>query len=174
MGPMNVSIRAATELSQADLTGLCEVLTDCVEGGDSVGFMLPMSQAKALSFWQAVEAALRRGARRLLLAEGSGGELLGTVQLVLARAENQPHRADLAKMLVRRSARRRGVGRALLEAAEMSAREAGRTVLVLDTASDAARRLYERCGWQRVGDIPGYALWPGGGACPTTIYYRLL
>jgi len=167
-------LRVAPDLSDAELAGLSEVLIDCVAGGDSVGFMWPLTHEQALAFWRRVREALRAKRRCLVLAESAAGELLGTVQLVFASADNQPHRADLAKMLVRRSARGRGLGRALLLAAEDAARQAGRTVLVLDTASAAARRLYERCGWQRVGDIPGYALWPGGGLCPTTIYYRLL
>lgn len=167
-------IRLAQDLSDTELAGLSAVLIDCVAGGDSVGFMWPLTHATALAFWRRVREALRAKRRCLLLAESDAGELLGTVQLVFASADNQPHRADLAKMLVRRSARGRGLGRALLLAAEEAARQAGRTVLVLDTASAAARRLYERCGWQRVGDIPGYALWPGGGLCPTTVYYRLL
>lgn len=167
-------IRVAPDLSEAELAGLSAVLIDCVAGGDSVGFMWPLTHEHALDFWRKVREALRAKRRCVLLAESAAGELLGTVQLIFSSADNQPHRADLAKMLVRRSARSRGLGRALLLAAEEAARQAGRTVLVLDTASAAARRLYERCGWQRVGDIPGYALWPGGGLCPTTIYYRLL
>jgi ribosomal protein S18 acetylase RimI-like enzyme len=96
------------------------------------------------------------------------------VQLVLALPENQPHRADVSKMLVHRRARRRGVGEALMRAAEAAAREQARTVLVLDTASDDARRLYERLGWIRVGDIPAYALLPDGTPCATTYYFRAL
>jgi GNAT superfamily N-acetyltransferase len=112
------------------------------------------------------------GKRALLVAEDGGG-LCGTVQLILDLPENQPHRADLAKMLVHRRARRQGLGAALLKAAEATARDCGRTLLVLDavTGGDAAR-LYERLGWVRVGDIPGYALMPQGGFCGTTVYYR--
>jgi GNAT superfamily N-acetyltransferase len=99
---------------------------------------------------------------------------VGTAQVILAQPENQPHRGDLAKMLVHRRARRRGIGEALLVAAERSAREAGKTLLVLDTASDDAERLYARGGWQRCGVIPDYARWPGGGPCPTTFFYKFL
>jgi ribosomal protein S18 acetylase RimI-like enzyme len=94
------------------------------------------------------------------------------VPLVLEQPENQPHRADLSNMLVHRRARRQGLGEALLEAAEAAARECGKTLLVLDTASGDAERLYERLGWVRVGVIPGYALLPAGGLCDTTVYYR--
>ena len=107
----------------------------------------------------------------LLVATDERG-LCGTVQLVLAQPENQPHRADLTKMLVHRRSRRQGLGAALLRAAEAAARECGKTLLVLDTACADAERLYERSGWVRVGVIPGYALWPQGGLCDTTVYYR--
>jgi GNAT superfamily N-acetyltransferase len=108
-----------------------------------------------------------------LIVEDARG-VCGTVQLVLAQPENQPHRADLAKMLVHRRARRQGVGAALLAAAEVTARECGKTLLVLDTASDSAERLYARQGWTRVGVIPNYAILPAGGPCSTTVYYREL
>jgi GNAT superfamily N-acetyltransferase len=102
------------------------------------------------------------------------GRVLGTVQLVLAQPENQPHRADLAKMLVHSAARRRGSGAALMQAAEATARNCGKTLLVLDTASDEAERLYARQGWILVGKIPDYALLPHGGLCSTSFYYRRL
>ena len=114
------------------------------------------------------------GERALLVAEDAHG-ICGTVQLVLDLPENQPHRADLAKMLVPRRARRQGLGAALMRAAESLARECGKTLLVLDavTGGDAAR-LYQRLGWVRVGDIPGYALMPRGEICSTTVFYRNL
>jgi GNAT superfamily N-acetyltransferase len=94
---------------------------------------------------------------------------------VLDQPENQPHRADLAKMLVHRRARRQGLGAALMRAAEETARECGKTLLVLDAVTDGdAARLYARLGWVRVGDIPGYALMPKGGFCSTTVFYRNL
>ena len=111
--------------------------------------------------------------RALFVAEDSLG-VCGTVQLLLEQPENQPHRADLAKMLVHRRARRRGLGAALLRAAVQSLREAHKTLLVLDTASGDAERLYIREGWIRVGVIPNYALLPNGGPCDTTVYYREL
>jgi GNAT superfamily N-acetyltransferase len=94
--------------------------------------------------------------------------------VITDQPENQPHRGDLAKMLVHRRARRLGVGAALLGAAEAGARAAGKTLLVLDTASDDAERLYERGGWQRCGVIPGYALLPDGPPCATTYYFKFL
>jgi GNAT superfamily N-acetyltransferase len=159
------------QVSEADLQGLADVLIDCVEGGASVSFMQPLSRERALAFWRDVAAGVERGERVLLVAEDAQG-IVGTVQLVLAMPENQPHRADLAKMLVHRRARRRGVGEALLRAAEDTARELGRGVLVLDTASAEAERLYERSGWKRVGVVPDYALLPDGGLCHTIFFYR--
>jgi GNAT superfamily N-acetyltransferase len=154
--------------------GLAEVLLDTVQGGASVGFMSPLSREKALAFWQNVVAGAARGERILLVAEDTeSNQVVGTVQVLLGMPDNQPHRADVAKMQVRRSARRRGLGAALMGAAEAAAREAGKTLLVLDTVTGSdAERLYTRLGWQRVGEIPGYALWPEGGLCSTTVFYR--
>jgi GNAT superfamily N-acetyltransferase len=117
---------------------------------------------------------MARGERAVLVAEDEHGAIIGTAQVVWAQPENQPHRADVAKMLVHRRARRLGVGAALLEAAERAAADAGKTLLVLDTASAEAERLYERRGWQRVGNIPNFALWPDGGPCDTVVYYKRL
>jgi GNAT superfamily N-acetyltransferase len=155
---------------------LAQVLLDCVEGGASVSFMWPLPLAKALEFWDSVLVSAQRGERIVLLAEDSAtGDVVGTVQVVFAVPDNQPHRADVAKMLVHRRARRCGLGAALLGAAEAAARAAGRTLLVLDTVSGGdAERLYTRLGWQRVGIIPGYALWPRGGLCDTTYFYKTL
>jgi GNAT superfamily N-acetyltransferase len=155
---------------------LADVLLDCVEGGASIGFMLPLTREKAVAFWQRMLAAADRGERVLLIAtDEASGTIVGTVSVVLDMPDNQPHRADVAKMQVHRSARRRGVGEALMRAAEAEALNAGRTLLVLDTVTDsAADRLYTRLGWVRVGEIPGFALWPTGGPCPTTFFYRQL
>jgi GNAT superfamily N-acetyltransferase len=150
---------------------LAEVLIDCVEGGASVSFMHPLSRERAVAFWRRVAQGVAAGERALLVTEDVRG-VCGTVQLVLDQPENQPHRAELSKMLVHRRARRRGLGTALMQAAEATARECGKTLLVLDTASDDAERLYERQGWVRVGVIPGYALLPQGGLCGTTVFYR--
>ncbi len=167
------SPRRLHAVDDAHLAALADVLIDCVEGGASVSFMHPLSRARALAFWRRVAAGVAAGERALLVVEDAGG-VCGTVQLLLGQPENQPHRADLSKMLVHRRARRLGAGEALLRAAEATARDCGKTLLVLDTASDAAERLYERVGWVRVGVIPDYALLPKGGFCDTTVYYRTL
>jgi len=156
--------------------GLADVLLDCVEGGASVGFMHPLPRAKAVAFWEGVLASAGRGERIVLVAEEVDTRtIVGTVQVLLTMPDNQPHRADVAKMQVHRRARRRGLGAALMRAAEAAAREAGRTLLVLDTVTGSdAERLYTRLGWTRCGVIPGYALWPRGGLCSTTVFYREL
>jgi GNAT superfamily N-acetyltransferase len=151
---------------------LAEVLVDCVEGGASVSFMQPMTTDKAKSFWQQVADGVARGERALLVAE-DGSRIVGTVQLVLGLPENQPHRADVAKLLVRRSARRQGVAQRLMDAVDSAARQERRTLLVLDTVTGGdAERLYARAGWQRVGAIPNYALMPDGAPCGTTIFFK--
>jgi len=165
-------IRSLDSIGERDLAGLCDVLIDCVEGGASVNFMWPMTRAKAETYWRGVADSLARNERAVVIAEDERGEILGTAQAVWAPQENQPHRADLSKMLVRRNARRHGVGALVLVAAEAAAREAGRTLLVLDTASVEAERLYERGGWQRVGTVPRYALLPDGPYCSTVIFYK--
>lgn len=153
---------------------LAALLIACVEGGASVSFMAPLARARAEAFWGEVAAGVGRGERLLLVAQDPAGGLLGTVQVVLAQPENQPHRGDLAKMLVHPAARRRGVGAALMRAAEAAARAAGKTLLVLDTASPEAERLYAREGWIRVGLVPDYALLPDGRPCDTTFFYKPL
>jgi GNAT superfamily N-acetyltransferase len=154
---------------------LSAILRDCVEGGASVGFMLPLGEGTADAFWTRVAEGVAAGERTLLVAEDrTTGEVLGTVQVVPAGPENQPHRADISKMLVHRRARRRGIGAALMQAAEEAARAAGKTVLVLDTASADAERLYERMGWIRVGTVPDFALLPDGGFCDTVFFYKAL
>jgi GNAT superfamily N-acetyltransferase len=159
-------------LDEPRIAALAELLIDCVEGDASVSFLHPLTVDRAGDFWRRVARGVASGERAILIAEDAQG-VCGTVQLILDLPENQPHRADLAKMLVHRRVRRQGLGTALMRAAEALARDCGRTLLVLDavTGGDAAR-LYERLGWTRVGDIPGYALMPRGGLCSTTIYYR--
>jgi GNAT superfamily N-acetyltransferase len=166
-------VRRLQQLSPADIDALAQVLVDCVAGGASVSFMHPLALPRARDFWRRVADEVARGERALLVADDAQG-IAGTVQLVLAQPENQPHRADLAKMLVHRRARAQGLGAALLAAAEQTARDCGRTLLVLDTASAEAERLYTRAGWQRCGTVPGYALLPHGGLCATTFFYREL
>jgi len=153
---------------------LVSALLDCVEGGASVSFMHPLSRDRAELFLRRVAEDVRAGARALVVAEDASG-ICGTVQLLLSQPENQPHRGDVAKMLVHRRARRQGLGAALMRAAEATARACGKTLLVLDTVTGGdAERLYQRLGWVRVGDIPGYALFPRGGLCSTTVFYRNL
>ena len=161
-------------MSAEHLTELCDVLIDCVDGGASVSFMHPMTREKAEAFWRDVAAGVARGDRAVVVARDHQGRIVGTTQVVWATPENQPHRADVAKMLVCRRARRRGAGAALLRAAEDAARAAGKTLLVLDTASGDAERLYERQGWRRVGTIPHYALLPDGAPCATVVFYKQL
>lgn len=171
----NVTIRALTaDEAKNHIRALSDVLIDCVEGGASVSFMAPLAQERANAFWWEVADSVAAGRRLLLVAqEPSDGRIVGTVQVVFAQQENQPHRADLAKMLVLRQARRRGIGAALMQEAEAAAREAGKTLLVLDTTPGGpAERLYERLGWTKVGVIASYALWPDGGFCDTTIFFK--
>jgi GNAT superfamily N-acetyltransferase len=174
MRDAGIAIRRLTRLDEKEIAQLADVLVDCVEGGASVSFMLPLSAERAASFWRGLSDDVAQGGRVLLVAEDEEG-IVGTVQLVFATPENQPHRADIAKMLVHRRGRRRGVGARLMQAAEQAAIAAGRTVLVLDTVTGSdAERLYRRLGWTRVGEVPDYALWPQGGLCPTTFYCRNL
>jgi GNAT superfamily N-acetyltransferase len=173
--PDPVQIRRLDAIGEREIQGLSDVLIDCVEGGASVSFMLPMSRAKADGFWRRTSASLARGERLVLAAEDAAGTIVGTVQVILDQPENQPHRADIAKMLVHRRVRRQGVGAALLAAAERSALSAGKTLLVLDTVTGGdAERMYARQGWQRCGEIPDYALWPDGRPCATTIFFKFL
>ena len=167
------TIRRLDDPSARDIDQLAALLVEVVEGGASVSFMSPLTHERAAAFWHGVAKDVARGARVLHVAE-IDGQIVGTVQLILEQPENQPHRADVAKMLVRPSARRQGIGEALMRAAEESARAHGRTVLVLDTASDSAERLYARCGWTRVGVVPDYALLPQGGLCDTVFIHRRL
>lgn len=165
-------IRRVHAVDDALVRDLAEVLCDCVAGGASVGFVQPLTRERAEGFWRRIAVRVAAGDNALLVAADEHGPC-GTVQLVLALPENQPHRADLCKMLVHRRARGRGLGGALLRAAEAEARAAGRRVLVLDAVTGGpAARLYERHGWVRVGDVPDYALFPDGRFCSTTYYYR--
>ena len=162
-----------TEL-HAQLDGLARVLEDCVAGGASVSYLAPFSHEHARGAFEAFAAEVEQG-RRLLLAAFADGDVVGTVQVILALPPNQPHRAEIAKLLVHRSARRRGVAQLLMERAEAEARAEGKTLLVLDTVTgDDAERLYERLGWTRVGVIPGYALYPDRRPCDTTIFWKSL
>jgi GNAT superfamily N-acetyltransferase len=151
---------------------LAEVLVDCVAGGASVNFMASFTQSDGETFFARVAGEVA-GGQTLLFAARVDGRILGTVQLGLDTPPNQPHRADIKKMLVHRAARRRGVGAALLAAAEQAAARRGRSVLVLDTVTGGdGERLYQRAGWTRVGEIPDYALFPDGRLCSTTVFWK--
>jgi GNAT superfamily N-acetyltransferase len=156
------------------LEALAAVLHDCVTGGASVGYMEPFSHEDALTAFEGFTAEVEQG-RRLILAAFSHGELVGTAQVILALMPNQPHRGEIAKVLVRRSARGRGVAWQLMERAEAEARAEGKTLLVLDavTGGDAAR-LYDRMGWTTVGVVPNFALYPDGRPCDTTYFWKAL
>src|SRR5579872_4439822 len=147
----SIHVRSLPAVGEREIQQLSDVLIDCVEGGASVSFMLPIERATAVSFWREAAAGVARGERILVVAEDEAGIIVGTVQVIFAQAENQPHRADVAKMLVHRRARRHGIGAALLTAVEAAALQAGKTLLVLDTASGDAERLYARLGWRRCG-----------------------
>jgi GNAT superfamily N-acetyltransferase len=170
-----VSVRRVGPNEAAACTdALTDVLLDCVEGGASVSFMWPLPRERALAFWRGVAEGVARGERVLLIAEDAEG-IVGTVQLVTGLPENQPHRADVAKMLVHRRARRRGIAQRLMAAVDEAARAERRTVLVLDTVTGGdAERLYERAGWQRAGTVPNYALMPDGRFCGTTFFHKQL
>ena len=164
------------EEAHQHVASLADILMACVAGGASVSFMAPLALESAQGFWRAIAECVAASKRALLIAEDRAtNQVQGTVQVILDQPENQPHRADIAKMLVHPRARRQGIAAGLMRAAEATARAAGKTLLVLDTATGSdAERLYQRIGWNRVGSIPGYALWPDGRPCATTYYYKSL
>jgi GNAT superfamily N-acetyltransferase len=168
---VDASVRRLAIVSDVELAGLAEVLVDCVAAGASVSFMWPFTLERATSYWATVADDVSAGRRALLVAEDEAG-VVGTVQLVPAQPENQPHRADVGKLLVHRRGRRLGVGEALMRAVEGVARDEGKSVLVLDTADPGAERLYLRLGWQRVGVVPDFAMLPDGGMCDTTMLWK--
>ena len=167
--------RARSEEAGRLVPALAEVLIACVDGGASVSFMHPLSRDRAEAFWRVVVDGVGRGDRILLVAEDEAGIVVGTVQVLLSMPENQPHRGEIAKLLVHPRARRRGIAARLMDAADEAARGAGKSLLVLDTVTGGdAERLYPRLGWQRCGVIPDFALWPRGGFCATTFFYKAL
>lgn len=172
---MSIRIRRLHEVTEEQISGLAEVLVDCVEGGASVSFMAPFSHADASRFWTNVADDVASGARALLVAENEQGGIVGTVQLMLALPPNQPHRAEVAKMLVHRSARGRRIATQLMLALEQTALDLKRHLLMLDTVTGGiAEHLYEVLGWVRVGVVPDFALFPQGGYCGTTFFYKSL
>lgn len=169
----DIQIRLLDETQSRDaIPALAGVLSDCVEGGASVGFMQPYPPEAALAYWRGVAEAVAGGETLLMVAEVAG-RILGTVQVGVAQMPNQPHRGDLKKLLVHRDARGKGLARRLMDAVEREAATRGKTLLVLDTATGSdAEAIYPRLGWERVGVIPDYAMWPEGGLCATTFFYK--
>ena len=158
----------------AQLDALADVLADCVAGGASVGFMAPFPHAEARTVVEGMAAEVEKG-NRLLLAAFAGDRLVGTVQVVLALPPNQPHRGEITKLLVHRSARKRGVAEQLMARADTEARAEGKTLLVLDAVTGGdAERLYTRLGWTKVGVVPDFALFPDGRFCDTTYFFKSL
>ncbi|MBW6423499.1 GNAT family N-acetyltransferase [Rhizobium sp. XQZ8] len=170
---MSATIRIlAAQEARAAIPDLCETLSDCINGGASLGFMLPYEPKDGVGYWNEIADAVEKGGIILAVAEVEG-RVVGTVQVGLASKPNQPHRGDLMKLLVHRSARGLGLSRKLMDAVEAEAVRRGRTLLVLDTATGSdAEKIYPRLGWERVGVIPDYALWPQGGFCDTTLFYK--
>ncbi|MGV1750926.1 N-acetyltransferase family protein [Agrobacterium sp. CG674] len=169
---MTLILTLTKQETLAALPELCEVLSDCVNGDASVGFMLPFSPNDAEAYWRGVADAVDRGEIILVTAQVNG-KIVGTVQVGLATKPNQPHRGDLMKLLVHRSARGLGLSRKLMDHVEAEAARRGRTLLVLDTATGSdAEAIYLRFAWQRVGVIPDYALFPDGRYCGTTLFFK--
>ena len=165
-------LSADPKMVRASVADLAGVLADCVAGGASVGFMDGFGIAEAALYFRKVFDDVAAG-KVVLLAARKGNKIVGTVQLALDTMPNQPHRAEVKKLLVHRSARNAGIGERLMRDVERFARHHGRSLLVLDTVTESAGyRLYERLGWARVGVIPDYALFPDGRFCDTTIFYK--
>jgi len=161
---------------RAQLTDFSGLLVSCVEAGASIGFMAPFILEQARVFWTGIAGKVEAGDRLIWSArDEETGELLGTVQLIVGLPDNQPHRGDVAKLMVSPSARRRGVARLLMQALEAEARRRGLRTLVLDTVTGSpADSLYRQLGWIEVGPVPDYALFPDGTPCSTTFFYRSL
>lgn len=158
--------------ARAAINDLADVLVACVEGGASVGFMQPYRHEDAVAYWEKIAEDVEAG-RLILIGAQIRGRTVGTVQVAPSAAPNQPHRADLRKLLIHPEVRGQGLSRELMQAAEAAAVKRGLSLLVLDTATGSdAEAIYPRFGWQRAGVIPDYALWPQGGYCDTTLFYK--
>ena len=154
---------------------LSDVLADCVNGGASVSFMLPFQPETARAFWQKMARSVALGERVVLAAVDAQDVVIGTAQLIIDLPENQPHRGEVAKLLVHSRGRRQGIALALMSELENIAGEGGKRLLVLDTATGSgAEQFYQRSGWQRAGVIPDFALMPDGEVCSTTLFYKSL
>jgi ribosomal protein S18 acetylase RimI-like enzyme len=171
---MKYTIHRLTSIDgDATFDQLCETLIESVASGGSISFMHPVSKEKALAFWKKIAVGVARGERIVLVARDEGGAIIGTVQSVIDLPENQPHRADIAKMMVHPRARRQGIAEALMREIERLTFAAGKTLMVLDTETgQAASFLYAKLGWQVAGHIPDFALKPHGGLCSTTYMYK--
>ena len=164
----------STPIADSAIEQLASVLVDCVEGGASVSFMAPFSLDDGLAFFRKAAGSVAAGDTVLLVAK-LDGKIVGTVQLGLDTPPNQPHRADIKKMLVHRAARGRGVGTGLMARVEDEARRCGRWLLVLDTVpGENGYRLYKRSGWTECGTIPDYAMFPDGRLCDTALFWKRL
>jgi GNAT superfamily N-acetyltransferase len=171
MSALRIATPNAAE-AKALIPALAGILIDCVEGGASVSFMLPIDRRTAEAFYEGVIEKIAAGNTILFVAFLDGGPV-GTVQLTPEPKPNQPHRADVQKLLVATRARNRGIARALMVALEELAKSRGRWLLCLDTATgSSAERLYENLGWQRLGIVPRHAKWPAGGFCDTTFFWK--
>jgi len=166
-------MRLKTLTDQAEvIAALSDMLIETVAHGGSVSFMHPLAREVATEFWKNSLAQAASG-KRVVLGAWEGDELIGTVTLDMDTPPNQPHRAEIAKLMTRVNYRGRGVAQRLMTEAERIAVARGRTLLVLDTAvEEGAAGLYERLGYKRVGVIPGYALKPHGGLTGTIIYFK--
>ena len=175
---MGTDVAEVVELSPVELLGrraqLVELLADAIDGGASVNYLLPFRREDLDAYWKGVAADAGNQARRVL-AIIEGDRVMASVQLVPCRKPNQPHRADVEKLLVHSTYRQRGAGTALMNALERSARASGRWLLTLDTRTgSAADVLYPRWGWHAVGHIPDYALDPDGTPAACTLYWKRL
>ena len=173
-----VDVSAAGDISDSLVAGLCELLTDAVNGGASVGFLRPVKPASAHMYWQGLVQSMAAPAKtgpKLWVAEDSEGRITGSIQVELCSKENGRHRAEVQKLLVHSSARQAGIGSALLAVAEQFAAAEGCTLLVLDTeAGSVAETLYTRRGWTRSGEIPAYAASPDGELHATVFYFKII
>lgn len=176
---MIVTLRDCDEAeARSRLPELGALLVDAVAGGASVNFLAPFTQLQGEAFWSTQQNPLGTGEKRLLVAEApspAGPRIVGTVLLALATQPNGLHRAEIGKMLVHSSSRRQGIGRRLLDAAEAAARDAGRTLLLLDTeAGSDGDALYAACGWTQYGILPDHSYTPDGRLAAAAFFFKVL
>ena len=165
--------RIGRDAAAGDIRALARLLVDAVDSGAGVSFLAGLTDGEAEAWWRSVLTTSPTRAIILVARDVEG--IVGTVQLQPSWAPNQPHRADVAKLLVHRRARRRGIGRALMDSLERAASAAGFTLLLLDTCKGYdAERLYASSGWVRVGEVPGFAMNPDGTPCDTVFFYKQL